>query len=600
MNERLAAGLPVTNTSHERPQPIRGAIELLLAFASLFSLLGAAQAPTAPATQPDQNAAEVSSHEAPATFKSRVNLVLVPVVVRDSRGRAIGNLQKEDFQLFDKGKPQVISKFSIEKAGSQPAGEKQTSQANTPGAPAQPPLVVPDRFVAYLFDDIHLAFGDLARVRDAAGRNMDALAATDRAAIYSTSGQTVLDFTDDRAKLHETLLRLQPRPVARSAAPDCPDVSYYMADAIINKTDTQALQAEALEAIGCLGLDPTQPSSIQIARQAAQSSASRRLSAGEHESRLALNVVQNVVRRLAGMPGQRSVILVSPGFFTTFDLLSYKSEVIDRAIHSNVVINALDARGLYALVPGGDASQRSPFDNAMLGVRTQYQTVAASVDADVLAELADGTGGVFFHDSNDLDGGFKRAADRPEYLYVIGFSPQNLKLDGSFHKIKVAVREPPKLNVQARRGYYAPRHVADAEETAKQEIEEALFSREEMHELPVELHTQFFKPTSDDARISVLARVDLRQIRFRKEEGRNRNNLSVTSGLFDRNGNYITGAQKLIEMRLRDETLQNRLRSVITVKSSFDVKPGSYLVRLVVRDTEGQLMSAENGTVEIP
>lgn len=590
----------MTNTSHEKQKPIRGGVELLLAFASLFSSLGAAQAPSAPVPPPDQNAAEVSSREAPATFKSRVNLVLVPVVVRDSRGRAIGNLQKEDFQLFDKGKVQVISKFSIEKAGSQPAGEKQTPEANAPGAPAQPPLVVPDRFVAYLFDDIHLAFGDLARVRDAAGRNMDALAATDRAAIYSTSGQTVLDFTDDRAKLHETLLRLQPRPIARSSAPDCPDVSYYMADAIINKSDTQALQAEALEAMGCLGLDPSQPSSMQIARQAAQSSASRRLSTGEHESRVALNVVQNVVRRVAGMPGQRSIILVSPGFFTTFDLLSYKSEVIDRAIHSNVVINALDARGLYALVPGGDASQRSSFDNSMIGVKTQYQTVAASMDADVLAELAEGTGGIFFHDSNDLDGGFKRAADRPEYLYVIGFSPQNLKLDGSFHKIKVAVKEPPKLNVQARRGYYAPRHVADAEETAKQEIEEALFSREEMHELPVELHTQFFKPTADDARISVLARVDLHQIRFRKEDGRNRNNLSVTSGLFDRNGNYITGTQKLIEMRLRDETLQNRLRSVITVKSSFDVKPGSYLVRLVVRDSEGQLMSAENGTVEIP
>src|ERR1700691_75398 len=64
-----------------------------------------------------QNTAEMTSHDAPATFSTKVNLVMVPVVVRDGKGKAIGTLQKEDFQLFDKGKPQVISKFSVEKAG---------------------------------------------------------------------------------------------------------------------------------------------------------------------------------------------------------------------------------------------------------------------------------------------------------------------------------------------------------------------------------------------------------------------------------------------------------------------------------------------------
>src|SRR6201996_4408007 len=70
---------------------------------------------TSPA--PAQNAPELTSHDAPATFSAKVNLVMVPVVVRDGNGKAIGTLQKEDFQLFDKGKPQVISRFSIEKAG---------------------------------------------------------------------------------------------------------------------------------------------------------------------------------------------------------------------------------------------------------------------------------------------------------------------------------------------------------------------------------------------------------------------------------------------------------------------------------------------------
>jgi hypothetical protein len=95
-------------------------------------------------------------------------------------------------------------------------------------------------------------------------------------------------------------------------------------------------------------------------------------------------------------------------------------------------------------------------------------------------------------------------------------------------------------------------------------------------------------------------RVDVRHLRFRKEDGRNRDDLTVVSGLFDRNGNYVIGNQKRIEMRLRDETLDHRLGSGIALRTSFDVKPGSYMIRLVVRDDEGQLMAAENGAVEIP
>jgi uncharacterized protein (DUF2141 family) len=83
-------------------------------------------------------------------------------------------------------------------------------------------------------------------------------------------------------------------------------------------------------------------------------------------------------------------------------------------------------------------------------------------------------------------------------------------------------------------------------------------------------------------------------------DGRNHNQLTIVSGLFDRNGNYVTAIQKLLTMRLKDETLQARQASGITVKTSFDVKPGSYAIRLVVRDAEGQLMSAQNGAVEIP
>jgi hypothetical protein len=232
-------------------------------------------------------------------------------------------------------------------------------------------------------------------------------------------------------------------------------------------------------------------------------------------------------------------------------------------------------------------------------VKQQYDREAALEQEQVMGELADGTGGTFFHNNNDLKEGFRRVATPSEYLYVLGFSPQNLKFDGSFHRLKVTVKSKSVATLQARRGYYAPKHAESEADTAKQQIEDAVFSRDEMHELPVDLHTQFFKTSDVDAKLTVLAHVDVRGLHFEKIDGRNRNELTVVSVLFDRNGNFIAGQEKKLQMRLRDQTL-GKLSSGITVRASFDTKTGSYFVRLVVRDANGRLMAAENGSVEIP
>jgi len=111
-------------------------------------------------------------------------------------------------------------------------------------------------------------------------------------------------------------------------------------------------------------------------------------------------------------------------------------------------------------------------DSLVDGIQLRFLVSPSA--ADVLAEMAAGTGGTFFQNSNDLDEGFKRTASAPEYIYLLGFSPQNLKMDGSFHALKVSLKKPnsqspASLNVNARRGYYAPTHLADVKETARRE-----------------------------------------------------------------------------------------------------------------------------------
>ena len=251
-----------------------------------------------------------------------------------------------------------------------------------------------------------------------------------------------------------------------------------------------------------------------------------------------MGVIKELVRRMAAMPGQRTIILVSGGFVTLAEHSTEKTEIMDRAIRASVLINALDARGLYTDTPDITRSGTNYLTDMVLH---QMERETNRAQSDVLAELAAGTGATLFQNNNDLDAGFARLASAPEYYYLLAFSPQNLKMDGSFHALKVTLKNMKDVNANARTGYYAPKHLENAIETAKREIEEALFSREEMSDIPVELHTQFFKSGENAARVSLVIKVDVKRLKFRKEADRNCNELTVVAGLFDRNGVYCDG-----------------------------------------------------------
>ena len=548
-----------------------------------------------------QNPAEITSHDEPTTFTSKVNLVTVPVVVRDRTGNAVAGLKQEDFQLFDKGKLQTITKFSVEQTGATAPGPGLMAK-DGPDKPAsgQSSLVLPGHYLLYLFDDVHLEFGDLVQARTAALKYIStSLTLTDRAAIFTTSGQGMQDLTEDKEKLREALLRLQPHPIARSSFQDCPEMTYYTGNLIFNHNDSQALRAAELDAVICGNLQTLNGQLPPAAEQMSRAAASRWVSQGDAEARISLSVLKNAILRISSMPGQRTLVLVSPGFVVLEHNLQEESDILERAGRAGITINSIDARGLDATPPGGDIA--NSFHNVQTdAIKDQYRHEADLAAQGILAEAAAATGGTAFHNNNDLVEGFRRTSAAPEFRYVLGFSPEPLKNDGSFHALKVTVSQGKELSIQARHGYYAPRHDMDGAAGTKEEIREAMFSRDEPRGIAVDIETQYFKPSDEKVKLSVLARVDLRQLHFHKVDGRNQNTLTIVWGVFDRNGNWITGIQKTLDMRLREETYAARLSSGITVKSSFDVTPGSYLVRVVVRDTEGQLMAARNGSIEIP
>jgi VWFA-related protein len=561
----------------------------------------ATQTPREPAKPqaPANDSAEVSSRDTAPTFKVRVNLVLVRVVVRDSQGKVVPNLHKEDFQLTDNRKLQTISTFSVETPESRAVP---TTTAADPNAPADPEAAkavaaaLPQRFVSVVFDDQHLTMQDALFVRTSAGRFFDSLAPSDRVGIYSTSGQFTQEFTDDHELLRKSLLNIIPHsPTA--GIHDCPDISYYQADLIQNKNDSQALGVATEDAVQCaFNGDETQ---INAARAMAQGMAGTVVGREDSSTEYALRHMEDVMRRLGSMPGQRIMVFLSPGFITSTLHLQF-SDLVDRATKANIVINTIDARGLYTPDLGDIADPTTAGSYRTSGYRATYAVAAQLAQEDVLAELADGTGGTFFHNRNDVDEGLREAGAAPAMTYLLGFSPQNMKLDGSLHTLKVSFVKKTNYKIQARHGYFAPRHIVDPAEEAKQEIQEALFSQDEIRDLPVDLHTQFFKTDNYQAKLAVLTHVDIKGVHFRKADGRTRDDLTVATAIFDENGNYVTGAEKIVQMKLLDPTYDRLVLSGLNLKTSFDVKPGTYLVRQVVRDSEGSQLAARNGAVVIP
>jgi VWFA-related protein len=394
---------------------------------------------------------QVSPSSADTKIEVKVNEVLVPVVVRDAQGRAVSNLSKDDFQVFDNGKPQTITGFTIIKRAS--GASAANSSAPSPDAAESPavsrPISPRQRFVVFLFDDYNLTFTDLAHARQAAIKALDSsLAPADVAAVLSTSGINS-DLTRDHAKLKQMILGLRAKTLLRTNEHDCPYVDYYQGDRIINKSDDQAFQAAVIDVFHCL-----RNIAVETAESLARSAAQRAVELGEQNYRANLYSLRLILNKLmAPLPGEHVIILVSSGFFTPGpEATTIKSEILDIAARTNTVINALDARGLYTTNQGAEATLR--VDQASQRLIDHYRRESMDANADVMGELADGTGGTLFHNNNDLEAGLRTLISGADYTYLLAF-PTTTTKPGAHHSLKVKVNEPG-VTIQARRGYSTP------------------------------------------------------------------------------------------------------------------------------------------------
>jgi VWFA-related protein len=584
-----------------------GIIRALYAVASAILFVTAANAQQTASGQPDQ----------PTALKSEVNLVLVRVVVRDSQGHPVTGLKKEDFKLFDRGKEQTIAQFDevpgAESAAMQQSSARQTDQQqNSPHAAAI--SSDPARLVAFYFDDLDAQQASLMQARDAAAKFIATnLQPTDKVAIFS-SEKMLTDFTADRTQVDQAIAQLNGSSGPGHAVRRCPDLSVYQAQELLRDNDyfhSSAWQLADAEYKQCSGLDPDPKvlPNVNLIKSMAQSLV------GEAQARTRANLQQfeQVTRYVAHLPGQRTILLISPGFLSSEEQHQL-DRIIDEALRSQVVINALDPKGLALLMRQQDPSRRTiATTEGALNSSYTLDSAQAAQSGDVLTELTEGTGGRFFHNSNDLAAGFASLAGHPDE-YTLAFSPRDLKRDGKFHELKVTLATKQKgVTISARRGYFAkgdnqanaelpetavitpvPQASKPAASTATPQtspqaeqmdssVRQAILATTDSTDLPIgiDLHTG-----TDSHEISVLIHLDASALPFRKEGDHSLDTVTVAVAIFNVDGKAGLIKQRSAKLNLTPAQLSYLDAKGIEVAFNFAREAGAHRIRAVVTESE--------------
>jgi VWFA-related protein len=531
-------------------------------------------------------------------LRVQTNLVEVGVVVRDARGKPIAGLRQDDFQILDEGKPQRISLFSVEVAPRVETTEA-TPIPNVPPAPTAapaPPAGAPKpRYVALFFDDLSMPNGDLVSARKAAEQFVrEDLEPGDKIGVFTSSTTVTLEFTEDRQKLAATLEQILNHYKKASRGSACQYLDVYQAYLIKNQGYDTRSDIMDLAMAECGG-DPK-----EIYHYADET-----MSLVEHYSLETLGTLGDVINYLGKMPGKRMVVLTSSGFMTQ-TLHAQQDKILNAALQAKVVINSLDAKGLYAETPGSDWSDGPPFVHtprpALMAFRDQLAHQQKQMFDDPMAMLADGTGGKFFHNSNDLGRGLREMAAVPEVSYVLGFSPDGMKVNGSFHTIKVKVPSQHDVEITARKGYFAPEPEKKSQPsslTKMEEMDRQVLGAGVTSGIPVEVTAESGKLGSGEAALKVTVHVDVRNLPFTRRDNRHVDRLMFVTALFDSDGKFLTAEQQIMDLNLKDATLTQISGQGVTANLRLQAPPGSYRLREVVQEEASGRMASLSRAVEI-
>ena len=581
----------------------------------LFILVGCAFAlsQTAP-TQPPK-AKDPLQKQDDTTIRIETELVQVEAIVTDKSGKLVRDLKREDFELKEDGKSQEISYFSLG-TSTRPARwatteRKASNKEVAPTTTTMGPEIRTGRYIVLTVDDLHLAFSSLVYARQALLKFVDQqLSPDDQVALITTSGQLGLhqQFTNNRDILKRAINRLSfaERRVSMNTS-DVPRLTPYQAELIENNIpDALALAVNEI-------MQKQPGTTRQMATSQAQSKARMIVAENTSLTKVTLGTIENILRGLRGLPGRKTMVMLSDGFLlggfsqgTTYDV----RRITDAATRSGVVIYALDTRGLMAMPEAFDASQPGFGNEQPPGARMSIESSAMEANRDGLNALSRDTGGFPVFNNNDLSIGLQKIAEDTEVYYLLAFEPVVSYRDGRFRKLEVRVKNHPEYKVRASRGYFAPNDKATAKASEKEDRERAKIAAEReknpdkaakkelsaqielirdamnslysLREIPMSMAADFVDSGKGEGYAKLLAHFDVSNVKFEQANDRYNTALEVVVGIYDEKGKSVDSFSQKLVLTLKPATYERIVKSGFLFTRQVKLAPGFYQVRMVV------------------
>jgi len=268
-------------------------------------------------------------------------------------------------------------------------------------------------------------------------------------------------------------------------------------------------------------------------------------------------------------------------------------------LRANVSIYAADMRGLQAVVPGGEARQASVRGQSAFSgrsVSSRFDQMAASQDA--LSTLAEDTGGRAFFDQNDFAGVFDRVVADTSAYYLLGFTSTNRVKDGRFRRIRIQLKRPD-LKVEYRAGYYAPRDFAHSgNEDREQQLIEQLVSDLSVTDLPVYASSAYFRLKGNRYFVPVWLVVPGAQVPFAAAGDKEKATLDIFGVLSDEQRRPVGRIRDTINLAVAAS--EGVRQKNVQYQTDFDLPPGSYRLKIVVRENRGGTMGSFETMVNVP
>jgi VWFA-related protein len=538
-----------------------------------------------------------------ATFKADVNLVEVHAVVTNERGEFVGDLSKDDFEVYESGRLQPATVFQL-------------VDAPVPNAAPRPAelLVEPDvrgtasrfegRLYVLVLDDLHTTTLRSHLVRGAARRFVERhLADGDLAAIVYTSGRTdaAQELTPSRRLLLAAVDRFQGQKLPSAT-------KERLAVHLNDRENERAIASSSGDDSGV----NTSSSSSAATRTDDPYDSERGMNAQR-----ALGSIRSVAQWMSDVPGRRkSLVLFSEGIdYDIYDVFANRSasaimqdarDAIAAAQRANVTIYAVDPRGLTDL--GDEAitiASLSDDPSVDYGTSRGFQRELLMAQESLIT-LAEETGGIAVVRNNDVAGGLTRVVRDTSRYYVIGYVTDPSVAPGKLRKIEVKVRRPG-LKVRARRGYVPP----DARSAAKRAAEikpgtspalvAALTNPVPVGDVPVRVWAAPFRGAGKLASVALAVEIDGTALKYQQRDDRFLEDLELSVIAADEQGKVRGSDRQTLNLKLKPETHRMLMtRGGVRMLSRIELPPSRYQLRIGVHESNGGAVGTVPIDLEVP